>query len=261
MNKLIDKRLNGIDIDSPDRVLAHKKILKSKKMIQEVFKEFHNLFNSIDHEYFSGIGARLEIGAGASPIKESFPDVLASDIVMGEGIDLVIDATKINLPNSSLRTVFAQNVFHHIPDPTRFFFELERVLVPGGGAVLIEPYHGVLASALFKRISKYEHFDKAQELWFSSGNNPMSGANQALSYIVFIRDRLKFDKNHPNLEVILISPIGNYLRYILSGGVNFIQLAPNFLIPTLKFVERILTPLKELLALHYLIVIRKKEAG
>jgi SAM-dependent methyltransferase len=259
MINLQDKRLKGIDIDSRERVLVHKKILKTKRMIQEVFKEFHILFDSIDREYFSGIGGRLEIGAGASHIKESFPDVLSSDIVMSEDIDLVIDATNINLPNSSLRTIFAQNVFHHISDPNKFFNELDRVLVPGGGAILIEPYYGVMASIFYKRISKYEHFDKKQELWTSRSINPMSGANQALSYIVFVRDRLKFENNHPHLEIILISTIGNYLRYILSGGINFIQLAPDFLIPPLKFFEKILSPFKNILALHYLIVIRKKK--
>jgi SAM-dependent methyltransferase len=258
MNKLIDKRLNGIDIDSPDRVLAHRQILKSKKMIQEVFLEFHGLFNDLDRKYFFGNGSRIEIGTGSSPIKESFPDVLATDIVQGEGIDIVIDASNMSTPNSSIRAIFAQNVFHHLPDPSRFFSELDRVLLPGGGAVLIEPYYGIVASALFKRISKYEHFNKSQESWKSGTNQPMSGANQALSYIVFIRDRLKFDENHPNLEVVLISPIGNYLRYILSGGINFIQLAPNFLIPTLKFLEKVLSPFNGVLALHYVIVIRKK---
>ena len=258
MKNFIDKRLAGVDINSRERIFVHKQILKSKKMIQEVFYEFHQLFNSIDREYFSGEGRRLEIGAGSSPIKETFTDVLATDIVPGEGIDLVIDASNMDIEDGSLRAVFAQNVFHHLPNPSKFFAELDRVLVPGGGAVFIEPYYGILASAVFKRISKYEHFNMSQELWVSNASSPMSGANQALSYIVFIRDRQKFEKDHPGLEILLVSPINNYLRYLLSGGVNFIQLVPNFLIPILKGVEKILSPMNKLLALHYLVVIRKK---
>jgi SAM-dependent methyltransferase len=258
MKKFIDKRLSGVDIDSRERISVHKEILKSKKMIQEVFHEFHCLFNSTDKKYFTGGGLRLEIGAGSSPIKESFPDVLATDIVPGEGIDMAIDASNMDIADSSVRAVFAQNVFHHLPDPSKFFEELDRVLVPGGGAVFIEPYYGILASAVFKRISKYEHFNKLQEFWVSSANSPMSGANQALSYIVFIRDRLKFEKDFQNLEIVMIYPLNNYLRYLLSGGINFIQLAPNFLIPTLKGVEKFLSPLNKIFALHYLVVIRKK---
>lgn len=259
MKKITDKRLDGIDINSRERISVHKQILNSKKMIKEVFQEFHQLFNSSDNNFFAGDGRRLEIGAGASPIKESFPDVLTTDIIDGEGIDLVIDAINMNIEASSLRVVFAQNVFHHLPDPSKFFVELDRVLIPGGGAVFIEPYYGILASAVFKRISKYEHFNKLQESWVSNENSPMSGANQALSYIVFVRDRQKFEKDHPNFEIVKISPINNYLRYLLSGGINFIQLIPNFLIPILKFIEIILSPLNKILSLHYLIVIRKRK--
>lgn len=258
MKKFLDKRLKDIDIDSPQRITTHKEILKSKRMIREVFHEFHEIFDSIDKKYFSGDGLRFEIGAGSSPIKDSYPDVLATDIVPGEGIDRVIDASNMDIADSSLRVVFAQNMFHHLPNPSRFFAELDRVLIVGGGAVFIEPYYGVLASAVFKRISKYEHFNKLQASWVSSESNPMSGANQALSYIVFIRDREKFEKDHPSLEIVEIAPINNYLRYLLSGGINFIQLVPNFLIPLLKGIEKILIPINKILALHYLVIIRKK---
>jgi SAM-dependent methyltransferase len=260
MKNLIDKRMRGIDIDSKERISAHKEILKSKKMIRDVFIEFHNAFNDLDNLYLKGSGKRLEIGAGSCPIKNSYPDVLSSDIMPGEDIDLVIDASNINLPENSLHAIFAQNVFHHLPDPDSFFLELQRTLTPGGGAILIEPYYGFVASFLFKRISKFEHFDKTQKEWGSKENSPMSGANQALSYIVFIRDREKFTKSYRNLEIAFTAPMNNYLRYLLSGGLNFIQLVPNYFIPPLKCLEKILTPFNKFLALHYVIVIRKKIA-
>lgn len=258
MKKLIDRRLNGVDIDSKERIKVHREILESKKMIKEVFLEFHNIFDATDKKYFEGDALRLEIGAGSSPVKDSYSDVLATDIVPGDGIDRVINASNMDIADSSLRAVFAQNVFHHLPDPSKFFAELDRVLIPGGGAVFIEPYYGVLASAVFKRISKYEHFNMSQESWISKSSGPMSGANQALSYVVFIRDRKKFEKDHPSLEIIVTAPINNYLRYLLSGGINFIQLVPNFLIPVLKGIEKILSPMNKVLALHYLIAIRKR---
>jgi SAM-dependent methyltransferase len=258
MINLNDKRLNNVDINSVNRISVHKEILNSKRMIKEVFFEFHHLFNFIDLKYFSGSGMRLEIGAGSAPIKETYSDVFSSDIVPGEGIDFTFDAVDMKFKDSSLRAVFAQNVLHHLPNPNGFFLELDRVLSPGGGAVFIEPFYGPLASFIYKRISKYEHFDKLQKDWTSDNSNPMSGANQALSYIIFIRDHDKFKKNYPNLEVVITKPINNYIRYILSGGINFVQIVPDFLIPILKIMEIALIPLNRIFAIHYVIAVKKR---
>jgi hypothetical protein len=56
----------------------------------------------------------------------------------------------------------------------------------------------------------------------------MEGANQALSYIVFERDRERFERLFPDLEIVEQSWIANYPRYLLSGGLNFRQLLPTF---------------------------------
>ena len=53
------------------------------------------------------------------------------------------------------------------------------------------------------------------------------------------------------------APLSNYLRYLMSGGLNFRQLAPNALIPVLKGVERLLYPIQSHLALHHLIAVRR----
>ena len=107
------------------------------------------------------------------------------------------------------------NCFHHIPSPEAFFEELTRVLEPGGGCVLIDPYHGLLASKFYKEFCTTECFDKKQKKWSDFKKTAMQGANQALTYIVFKRDRQIFDRMYPNLEVVYIKPLDNYMRYIL----------------------------------------------
>jgi hypothetical protein len=51
--------------------------------------------------------------------------------------------------------------------------------------------------------------------------------------------------------------VPNYLKYLLSGGLNFRQLLPNAFVPALSFIERLLLPFGRLLALHHVVVIKK----
>src|SRR5262249_8734615 len=150
-----------------------------------------------------------------------------------------------------------QNSFHHFPQPERFLGELERVLVPGGGAVLLEPYHGPVASLLYKRLFSSEGFDKRFPSWQTPATGPMNGANQALSYIVFVRDRRRFEHSFPSLEIVHEAPVGNYLRYLISGGLNFRQLLPDMASGALAGVERAIAWCNRWLALHHVIVLRK----
>jgi len=89
-------------------------------------------------------------------------------------------------------------------------------------------------------------------------NLPMSDANQALSHIVFFREKFFFEQKYNNLEIVQIKKINSYLRYIISGGINFKQLLPDFMIPIIRLIEIILTPISYFFCMHYLIVIRKK---
>jgi hypothetical protein len=122
---------------------------------------------------------------------------------------------------------------------------------------LIEPYHGPVASLLFKHLFSNEGFDKAAPAIGEHGG-PMSDANQALSYIVFNRERAEFEARFPQLELVANEPIDNYVRYLVSGGVNFRQLLPDAAIPALRLVEKGLRPLRKALALHHVLVIRKR---
>ena len=93
--------------------------------------------------------------------------------------------------------------------------------------------------------------------WEAPITGPMGGANQALSYIVFWRDREKFKREFPGFSVVHTEPLANYMRYILSGGLNFRQLVPDWSDRPLAMMERILSPLRRWLAINHVIVIRR----
>ncbi|WP_409298268.1 methyltransferase domain-containing protein [Pseudomonas sp. KCJK8993] len=255
---LRDPSVNNIDVDDSERLLVHGRMLEQKPMLKEVFTSFHHTFERLDKQFLSGAGERVELGAGVSPIRNSYPDVLATDIVPGPGLDRVLDAERLDLADSSVRVIFGQNCFHHFPHPSVFFEELERVLVPGGGVILLEPYHGPFAAFLFRRMFRTEGYDKDFPSWETPASGPMNGANQALSYIVFERDRAEFERRFPQLDIVHQETCDNYLKYLFSGGLNFRQLWPNWASPLLSLIQRLLSPLNRWLALHHVVVIRKK---
>jgi SAM-dependent methyltransferase len=256
---LIDPGVRGQDVDGVDVSLAHRQGLQRKVILRELFESFYRECRSMDLRHFDGTpGRRLEIGSGAGTIKGVYADVITSDVKRLPFVDLVMRGEAMPFPANSLRAIYAINVFHHVPDPRRFFREVLRVLHPGGGVVFIEPFHGPLARWVFRRLHASEGFDVDAPGWEAGGpTGAMSNANQALSYVVFTRDRRIFEQEFPHLEVVADRP-HTHLWYVASGGVNFRQLLPRGAIPLIRLVERLLAPFNPWIALQHTVVVRKR---
>ena len=56
-------------------------------------------------------------------------------------------------------------------------------------------------------------------------NAPLSAANMALPWIMFVRDRDRFEREFPEFRILSIRPFMP-LRYLLSGGVSVRSLVP-----------------------------------
>lgn len=258
-NWLIEPRIRSLDPDSPEMTLAHHQVVRDKAMLRQLFEGFYRQCREMDLRYFDHCpGGRVEIGSGAGFIKEIYPDVMTTDTKVLPFVDAVLRAEHMPFPDKSLRAIFAINVFHHLPDPRAFFAEAMRVIHPGGGIVFIEPYHGPVARRVFKSLHEYERFDPLVPDWEQdAAMGPAAGANQAQSYIVFKRDRTKFTQEFSGLELLLDKP-HTQLLYLISGGVNFRQLAPDGFAPLVKAAELILAPLNRWIALQHTIVLRKR---
>jgi SAM-dependent methyltransferase len=250
--------LAGVDIDSAERISVHRAILERKPTMQRVCREMYRMCAELDAQFFSGSGARIELGAGVSFLAEYYPDVLLTDLVAAPHLDSVLDGQDMrDVADCSVRAFYAIFAFHHFSEPRRFFSELERTLVPGGGCVLIEPAYGPASRALYPLLFASERFDMREVGWESAKGGPMSLANQALSHNVFVRDRSQFEREFPRLRVVHHEFLRNYLRYLLSGGLNFRSLVPAWSEGLLIRCEDLLAPLRRWLALHQVIVLRK----
>ena len=255
---LFEPAIAEVDLDSVDRIIIHREILARKRMIREVMFEIYSRQHELDRQYFGAVtGRRVEIGAGSSLMKTLFPDVESTDVVSCPGLDRALDAMNMPYDDQSVRAIFGINCFHHFNDPYKFLRELVRVCRPGGGAVLVEPYYGPVAALICKYLYATEGFDKKAPAVRPPGR-PMSGANQALSYIVFIRDQAKLAELVPEVELVHMEPLSNYIRYFASGGITFRQLLPDAAIPLLKSAEAALSFLRSTLAIHYVLAVRTK---
>jgi len=132
-------------------------------------------------------GAVVELGSGGSYLKELEPTVITSDVSAGIA-EQVIDARSLPFADQSIRALLLTHVFHHIPDVDAFFREAQRTLVPGGVISMIEVAHTPFAKFFFRNFH-HEPYDDTRGDWRFEQGDSMMDSNQALSWIVFVRDR------------------------------------------------------------------------
>lgn len=259
---LVEPALRDVSLDGSSSTVQHREILRRKPLLRSLFEDFYRQCHGLDERFFGDTpGRRVEIGAGSSLMNRLYPEVLLSDVKVLPFVDLVASATTLPFRDGSLRAIYAINAFHHLPDVRIFLQEALRVLHPMGGVVLIEPFHGPLARWFFKRMHETESFDPEAESWaYEESVGPMSNANQALSYVVFVRDRKRYDELFPELDVVYRKP-HTQARYVCSGGVNFRCLTPGPLGVLAHLTEKILSPANSFLALQHTVVLRKRAAA
>jgi SAM-dependent methyltransferase len=258
-NALYEPSVRSLDVDEGQLLEQHREILQRKPMLRSAFEEFYREMAACADRYLTSDGIELELGSGAGFFKQVRPAVMTSDVRMAPHIDKAIDAQNMDLPDQSVRCIYAINVLHHLPDPDKFFAELCRVLKPGGGCILVEPHNGLGSRLLHKHLHKDEHFDPDAKGWVTEAiRGPMSGANQALAYIIFERDRALFDQKYgSSIEIVHQGYCLNSMRYLLSGGLNFKQLLP--IAPeTLAKAERSFRMISPHWSFHKITVLRRR---
>lgn len=146
------------------------------------------------------------------------------------------------------------NAFHHIENIKPFLDEVNRCLKVGGKMVMVDEANTPWSRFIFQSFH-HEMFDPS-EGWSFEKVGPVSSANGALAWIVFYRDRLKFEKWFPALKIVMLKPHTPF-RYLISGGVSMRQLLPSFTYPIIKGIETILSPLNRYIGMFLTVEIEK----
>ena len=100
------------DLDDPNASLAHRDIILKKPFLKKLYNDWYLIFIIKSKEIKNG--KYLEIGSGGGFLKDVFPEVITSDILILPNVDLIFTAEEIPFKENELASIVMLNVFHHI---------------------------------------------------------------------------------------------------------------------------------------------------
>jgi len=237
-------------MDSPERSIVHGEIIKQKYFLKRLYQEWYSIFS---HEIQNiPDGLLIELGSGGGFLKEIEPTVICSDIIDLPSNDMTFSALEMPFKDHSVGGIFMIDTMHHIPDSEQFLHEASRVLMKGGKIIMIEPANSMWGRFIYKNFH-HEPFIPEGD-WSIPSTGPLSGANGALPWIVFIRDNEIFRKKFPGLKIERLEYL-NPFTYLFSGGVSRSQLLPDFTYSTIKLLDKWLPKLSKQLSMFMVIQI------
>jgi SAM-dependent methyltransferase len=227
----------GLDPDDPRTTRLRQSIVAQKRFLRRLYEEW---YQGLVADLPAGKGSVLELGSGAGFLREYIPDLITSEVFPTPGVRAVLDAHALPFADASLRAIVMTNVLHHLPRPRRFFAEAARCVTPGGAMVLVEPWVSAWSKLIYRKLH-HEPFNPDAPQWEFPPTGPLSGANGALPWILFVRDRPQFEDEFPMWRVERVRPCMPF-RYLLSGGLTTRWRMPGWSHAFWRSVEKCLQP-------------------
>ncbi len=227
----------SLESDDPATTEFRKQIISSKPFLKAIYDEWYSLLASAVP---SGEGSVLELGSGGGYCARFIPDLITSEVFYCSTAQIVLDAQNLPFDDGKLRAIVMTNVMHHLPDVHKFLREACRCLRHDGKIVMIEPWVTSWSRFIYRHFHHEPFLPQATD-WGFTTSGPLSGANMAIPWIVFERDRERFEEEFPELMVEKIRPIMPF-RYLVSGGVTMRSLMPGSSEKAWRGLERVLEP-------------------
>jgi SAM-dependent methyltransferase len=197
----------------------------------------------------------IEIGSGYGFGREIIPNLITTDISSDTNPDRILDARSMNFKTATVDSFLLLNSFHHISDVESFFKEAVKALRSNGWIWITDPYGSAMSRWIYRYIH-HEPFDLEAEHWTFLANHP-DDSNQALSQIVFERDRKQFESRFPELEIVSLRKHTPIL-YWMSGGVSRMWQAPQIFEESIIRLDRALTYASAFNASFWDVVLRRR---
>jgi hypothetical protein len=251
-NKLIIQETADLSLDDPSLTAKRREIIQNKGFLRRIYVEWYDfLAGSVP----SGQGEVLEIGSGGGFMGEFIPELITSDVFPCPGVDIVMDACGAwPFDDRRLKAVLMVDVLHHLPNVRNFFRQADAAVGYKGIVAMVEPWVTPWSHFIYSRVHHEPFMPQTQE-WTFPARGPLSGANSALPWIIFHRDRHLFEKNFPNWNIDKIQPFMP-LSYILSGGVSLRSLMPENVYFLIRQLEK-RSGLEQYAAMFASIILRK----
>jgi SAM-dependent methyltransferase len=176
----------------------------------------------------------LEIGSGTSALKQFLSNVVTSDILDLDYLDLVFDCHEIDkldaIKDNSIDVITLTNVLHHLKSPIGFLNRAASKLKSGGKVIATEPFFSVLSTAIFKYLHHEPVDFRISEPELGEVQGPLASANIALPWLIFFRRREWLQRLNENFDVGTLStrPF-SALSYMATGGISHRLPFPHFL--------------------------------
>lgn len=236
------------------RLARHGREWQRKRVLREVYHDLYRRMAACCVD-----GATLEVGAGSGNFKSFAPEVVCTDLLACQWLDVVADAHALPFASESFANIVMFDTLHHIQRPRKFLGEAERILSPGGRLVAVEP--GItpvswLAYKLFHPEPILLDEDPLSNL-ARDVNRDAFDANQAIPTLLFYRHRQRFAELFPRLRVLRLERL-SLLAFPLSGGFRSWSLIPAWAVAPVLGLERMLLPLCAPLAAFRLLIVLSK---
>jgi hypothetical protein len=176
----------------------------------------------------------LEIGSGTSPLKQFLSNVVTSDVLDLDYLDLVFDCHEIDkldaVKDNSLDVITLTNVLHHLKYPIAFLNRAASKLKSSGKVIATEPFFSVLSTVIFKHLH-HEAVDlRISEPELGEVRGPLASANTALPWLIFFQNAEWLQRLNGNFDLTTFSarPF-SALSYMVTGGISHRLPVPRFL--------------------------------
>ncbi len=242
----------GLDIDHPSTTERRRQIIQEKRFLKKIYQEWYAVISTAIPDSKEPV---LELGSGAGFLSDVIPDLITSEIFFQPSIRVVSDGQQLPFANDSLRGIVMIDVLHHLPRCRSFFKEAVRCVRPGGCVVMLEPWVTAWSRLVYSKLH-HEPFRSSANEWQFPSSGPLSGANGALPWIIFERDRAQFEREFPEFKIEYVE-LTMPFRYLVSGGVSMRGLMPGWTFGLWRWLENRLCSQLSKLAMFAYIVLRK----
>lgn len=236
--EFVPKHDENLMTNEGDTASARRRFLADRPTnLIELLRGRYDWMNS----YVDGINVyELGSGAGFSRYFIKSKNLVLTDVIKNEWIDLKVDALKMPFESNTVDILICSHMIHHVARPAEFFEEASRVLRIGGKLIIVDINTSYIMRLLLW-LMKHEGWSYNVDVFDRNSvvNDPSDpwSANCAVPELLF-RDGRKFEAYFPYFKLLRNKAFECFL-FPLSGGV--IARSPTVELPVwmLRIIERV----------------------